>query len=60
MATHPMSHIDWELQETTILELEIKNALMTNSMNALGQDLLKEMLAICQRYRAQLKKGLID
>ena len=60
MATVPISKIDWEMQETTILELEIKNALTTKAITGFEKDLLAEMLFLCESYRTHLKGRLID
>lgn len=54
------SNRDWELYETTILELEIKNALDTIDNTIFERDLLSEMLFLCARYRAHLKGRLLD
>lgn len=51
-----ISEIDWELQETTILELEIKNALNIRASTDFEKDLLSEMLFVCERYRTHLKE----
>jgi hypothetical protein len=58
--TSTISDTDWELQETTILELEIKNVLSTNGKNSFEKDLLSEILLLCERYRAHLKGRLLD
>ena len=60
MARIRASHVDWELQETTILELEIKNALATKVNNGFDKDLLGEMLSLCERYRPHLKGRMLD
>lgn len=60
MANIRAPHFDWELQETTVLELEIKNALATKVNNGFQKDLLGEMLSLCERYRAHLKGRMLD
>lgn len=60
MASIPASHFDRELQETTILELETKNALATKENNGFEKDLLGEMLSLCERYRSHLRGRMLD